>query len=228
MKVAGPSGRKTVDGHPAPRRIVLLGPPGAGKGTQAQLLSSKFAIPRYATGDMLRAAVAKGTELGLKARGFMDKGLLVPDDLVIAITAEALRSDDAVPGFILDGFPRSIGQAEALDRIARVDSVVNIAVPGSVIKARLGGRRSCPKCGTVFHVENKPSAKGDLCDQCGTALVLRNDDKAEVIEQRLRTYMETTAPLLDFYQKRKLLKEIDGTGDLNEVFVRLLQVLVVR
>jgi adenylate kinase len=211
-----------------PRRIVLLGPPGAGKGTQAQMLASKLGIPRYATGDMLRAAVAKGTDLGNRAREFMDRGLLVPDALVIEITAEALGSADAEGGFILDGFPRSLAQARALESIAPVDRVINIAVSGEVIKARLGGRRSCPKCGAVFHVVNKPSASGDRCDQCSTALVLRNDDKPEVVEQRLRTYMETTAPLLDHYEKQELLTEIDGSGEPREVFERLVPALEAR
>jgi adenylate kinase len=206
-------------------KVVFLGPPGAGKGTQAQMLAERLRIPRYATGDMLRAAVASGSDLGKKAKSRMDAGNLVPDDLVIAITADAISSPDAAEGFILDGFPRSLAQAEALERIARIDLVVNIAVRGEVIKARLAGRRSCPTCGAVFHVVLKPSLEADDCDRCGSALVMRSDDQPEVIEQRLRTYESTTAPLLDFYQSRGLLREIVGDGDMDEVHSRLVAAL---
>jgi adenylate kinase len=218
----GPAGHPSgLGAHQHPKRIVLLGPPGAGKGTQAQMLAEKLRIPRYATGDMLRTAVAGGTGLGKRAKSYMDAGNLVPDELVIEITAEALGSSDASRGFILDGFPRSLAQAEALERIARIDVVVNVAVPGALIKERLGGRRSCPMCGAVFHLVHKPSLEGAKCDRCGTALVLRNDDKEEVVEQRLRTYAATAAPLLDFYEERRILKEVDGTGGLEEVFARV-------
>ena len=212
------------------RNLILLGAPGAGKGTQAQRLSARFGIPQISTGDMLRAARREGTPLGKKAEEYMNKGALVPDEVVIGLVEERLGKPDAKAGFILDGFPRTIPQAEALDRVleklgrARI-SVVDVQVPESVLIERLGGRLSCPKDGASYHIKFTPPKHDNVCDQCGTALITRADDKPEAISQRLREYHDKTAPLAGYYKKSGVLKSIDGVGELDLVLDRIVRAL---
>jgi adenylate kinase len=211
-------------------RIVLLGPPGSGKGTCAKIIGEVYGVPVITTGDMLRSAVAKATPLGVTAKGYMDRGELVPDDLVNDLVAERLREPDAANGFILDGYPRSPKQADALDKILKtsgkkLDDVLHVTLEDKVIIDRLGKRRSCPKCGAVYHLEsNKPKAEGK-CDKCGSALILRDDDKADVIKRRLEVYRDKTQPLLDFYEKNGKIKTLRGDIDLKKLPAELKKVL---
>jgi adenylate kinase len=202
--------------------LILFGPPGAGKGTQAERLRKDFELPYIATGDMLRENVKKRTELGKQAKEYMDAGDLVPDDLIVAMAADRLSQDDAQDGFILDGFPRTIEQAEALDRQLselgrRVTAALLIDVPDEEVIRRLSGRRMCVKSGHSYHVEFDPPKHEGVCDQDGSRLVQRDDDKPEVIENRLRVYHEKTKPLVDYYDERGLLRRIDGTRDPADV-----------
>lgn len=197
----------------AKRRLMFLGPPGAGKGTQAQRLADDFGIPQISTGDMLREARRKGTELGRKAGEFMDAGDLVPDEVVIGIVAERLLEEDAQNGFILDGFPRTVPQAEALAEMGvELDGVVNIRVSQDEVVRRLGGRLSCPGCGASYHAEFDPPKAEGVCDKCGGALIRRPDDQPEAIRQRLESYEAKTAPLVSFYDARGKLLNVDGEG----------------
>jgi adenylate kinase len=202
--------------------LILLGPPGAGKGTQAERLQRDFQIPFISTGEMLRGNVKDNTELGQKAKEYMDAGDLVPDALIVAMVAERLQEDDAQDGFILDGFPRTLEQAEALDKQLselgrRVTAAVLITVPDEEVVRRLSGRRVCVKAGHNYHVEFDPPKREGVCDQDGSRLIQRDDDKPEVIENRLRVYHEQTEPLVDHYDELGLLKRIDGTRDAAEV-----------
>src|SRR6476619_7381500 len=207
------------------RNLILLGAPGAGKGTQAQPLAVRFGIPQISTGDMLRAARREGTPLGKKAEEYMNKGALVPDEVVIGLVEERLQQPDARAGFILDGFPRTIPQAEALDAVlkrlgrARI-AVVDVQVPEAVLQERLGGRLSCPTDGASYHVKFTPPKKEGVCDTCGTALIVRADDRPEAISKRLVEYHEKTAPLAAYYGKAGVLKSIDGVGELEVVLDR--------
>jgi adenylate kinase len=202
--------------------LILFGPPGAGKGTQADRLQADFQLPYIATGDILRENVREGTELGSKAEQYMNAGDLVPDDLIIAMVTERLQEEDARDGFILDGFPRTIEQAEALDRQLnelgrRITAVLLLDVPDEEVVRRLSGRRVCVKAGHNYHVEFDPPKREDVCDQDGSRLIQREDDKPEVIENRLATYHQKTKPLIGYYEERGLLKRIDGTRDPTEV-----------
>jgi adenylate kinase len=202
--------------------LILFGPPGAGKGTQAERLRKDFELPYIATGDMLRANVKEATELGKKAKEYMDAGDLVPDELIVAMAADRLSQDDAQDGFILDGFPRTIEQAEALDKqlsemSRRVTAALLIDVPDEEVIRRLSGRRMCVKSGHNYHVEFDPPKHDGICDQDGSRLVQREDDKPEVIENRLRVYHEKTKPLVDYYDKRGQMRRIDGTRDPADV-----------
>jgi adenylate kinase len=202
--------------------LILFGPPGAGKGTQAERLRADFQLPYIATGDMLRANVKEGTELGKKAKEYMDAGNLVPDDLIVAMAAERLQEEDARDGFILDGFPRTIEQAEALDKQLaqvgrRVTAALLIDVPDEEVVRRLSGRRVCVKAGHNYHVEFDPPKREGVCDQDGSRLVQRDDDKPEVVQQRLRVYHEQTEPLVDYYDQKGLLRRVDGTRGPAEV-----------
>jgi adenylate kinase len=206
--------------------VILFGPPGAGKGTQAQRLLAVYGMPQISTGDILRQAVKDGTPLGLKAKPLMETGKLVPDDLVIGIVEERLKRQDCREGFVLDGFPRTVAQAQALDAMLaklgrRIDHVLSLEVPLEVAVQRLSGRRSCPKDGRVYHVTEAPPAKSGVCDACGTALTQRPDDREDVVRARQVTYRKDTEPVKGFYATRGLLRAVDGTGTLDEVFGRI-------
>ena len=199
-------------------KLIFLGAPGAGKGTQAEFVCKEFNIPSISTGNILREAIAAKTELGLKAKSYMDGGNLVPDEVVISIIAERLKADDCKGGFLLDGFPRTIPQAEALDGMGiYMDKVVSIEVPDEAIVERMSGRRACLKCGATYHIVNKKPAKEGICDNCGNELVVRADDKPETVLSRLQTYHEQTEPLKDFYKSKGCLVTVDGTGSVNEI-----------
>jgi adenylate kinase len=206
--------------------LILLGPPGSGKGTQGERLQEDFRLPYYATGDILRTAVAEGSELGRTAKEYMDRGDLVPDEVIIGVIAERVESDEAADGFILDGFPRTVGQAEALgdemETLGRtVTAAVLIDVSDEEVIRRLGGRRTCAKNGHIFHVEFDPPKHEGVCDVCGSRLIVRDDDKPEVIRHRLDTYREKTMPLIDYYEQRGVLKRVDGSLKPEEVGNRI-------
>lgn len=210
--------------------VILLGPPGAGKGTQAKFMVDRWNIPQVSTGDILRAAVREGTGLGVEARGFMERGELVPDRVVIGIIAERLKEDDATGGFILDGFPRTLPQAEALESILtdldrNIDYVVSIEVDEEELVDRLTGRRMCKGCGESFHVLFNPPQNEGVCDRCGGGLYQRDDDKEGTIRQRLNVYRDQTSPLIAFYREKGSLREIDGSGNIQDIFARIEQVL---
>lgn len=210
-------------------RIVMFGPPGAGKGTQASVLSEKYGAAHISTGDILREAVANKTEVGLKAKGYMDAGELVPDDVVIAIAKEKLASIGD-QGFILDGFPRTIAQAQALDvaldELAKpLEAVINLQVEEEELVRRLSGRRVCPKCGEPYHVDTKQPKVAGKCDKCGTELVHRADDQPEAIRNRLGVYDRQTSPLIDYYAQKGILRNIPATGGIQKVMDRVVDVL---
>jgi adenylate kinase len=210
--------------------IILLGPPGAGKGTQAKMLIDKYGIPQISTGDILRANLKAQTELGLEAKKYMDAGKLVPDEVVIGIVGNRLEEDDCQKGYMLDGFPRTVAQAEALDKIlsernAGIDHVVSIEVPDSELMKRLTGRRTCRQCGQGYHVVFDPPAKEGICDKCNGELYQRDDDNEETVGARLVVYTEQTQPLIEYYNKKGLLRPIDGLGGISEIFDRVVQVL---
>ncbi|MCG0276116.1 MAG: adenylate kinase [Thermosediminibacteraceae bacterium] len=204
-------------------RIVLMGPPGAGKGTQAKKLAEFFGVPQIATGDILRAAVQEGTPLGKKAKEYMDKGLLVPDDVMTGIVKERLQEKNTENGFILDGFPRTIPQAESLEKIleemgVKLDAVVNIVVPRQELIERFAGRRVCEVCGSTYHIKYNPPQKEGICDKCGGKLITRADDDVRTVEKRIDVYERETKPLVDYYQRKNMLVNIDGNRPIETVF----------
>ncbi len=208
------------------RFMVLLGPPGAGKGTQAVKIAKQYSIPHISTGDIFRAAIKEGTDLGRKAKGYMDKGELVPDSLVTQIVAERIKRDDCAPGFLLDGFPRTLPQAEALDKILKGNScpltaVINMTVDREPLIARLTARRTCSSCGENYNLMSKAPKKEGVCDKCGGKLYQRDDDKRETIENRLSVYEKQTAPLIQYYQKSGRLVSVSGEGAIDEVSARI-------
>ncbi len=207
-------------------KLIFLGPPGAGKGTQAAIVSKKLGISTISTGDMLRAAIKAGTPTGVKAKSFMDAGKLVPDEVIIDIISERLKEPDCAKGYILDGVPRTIAQAEALERSGiTFDHVVSIETADSVITNRLVGRRVCPGCGATFHVTGNPPKTEGVCDVCGQALIQRKDDAAETIQNRLAVYHKETEPLKDFYAQRGLLRKVEDTGGIestNDIIMDIL------
>lgn len=211
-------------------RIVLLGAPGCGKGTQSELLQTRYGLPAIATGDMLRDAVSNGSSLGEKARPFLSAGALVPDDIILALVEERLRQPDAREGFLMDGFPRSIPQAEGLDRLlaareAALDRVIKIDVSKKVLLERMTSRRICPGCGAVYNLLTQPPAREGVCDKCGTRLIQREDDSENTVRRRLNVYESATAPLIDYYDARRLLSIVHGEGEVDTVFQRITSVL---
>lgn len=204
-------------------RIILMGPPGAGKGTQGELLVEKLQIPHISTGDMFRRAISEGTDLGKKAKAFMDKGELVPDEVTIGIVKERLQAEDCKAGFMLDGFPRTVHQAEVLGEILEemgqsLDAAIYITVPDSDLIARMTGRRVCKNCGATSHSIFGPTKVENVCDKCQGEVYQRDDDKLETVENRLKVYLKNTQPLISFYQEKGILKEINGNQDMKKVF----------
>ncbi len=198
--------------------LILLGAPGAGKGTQAVRIAEKYNIPHISTGDIFRKNIKEQTPIGMKAKSYMDAGQLVPDEVVVEIVALRLQEEDAKNGFLLDGFPRTLSQAEALDKITAIDTVVNIDVDLTALCARLTGRRVCSKCGESYHVTTK---KDDKCDKCGGALIHRDDDKEETVNNRLAVYTKSTQPLIDYYEKKGKLVTVDGMKAIEDVFAEI-------
>ena len=213
-------------------KIIMLGAPGAGKGTQALKIAEKYNIPHISTGDIFRMNIKEGTELGKKAKSFMDQGLLVPDELVVDLVVDRLAQPDAKNGYVLDGFPRTIPQAEALDKALAekgeaVDYAIDVDVPDENIINRMSGRRACTACGGTYHIKYAPTKVEGVCDACGGTLVLRDDDKPETVKKRLEVYHEQTQPLIDYYSKKNVLKTVDGTQDVAEVFAAIVKILEV-
>jgi adenylate kinase len=210
--------------------LILLGAPGVGKGTQGQLISEEYGIPQISTGDILRKEVKEETELGKKAKSYMDSGALVPDDVIVGMMEKRIKEDDCKKGFILDGFPRTTAQAEALDVMLKnnsleLDSVLLIDVPEDEIIERLTGRRVCVKCGAVYHLKYNPPKTDGICDKCGSQLIQRDDDTEAVVRNRLKVYQDSTAPLINYYEKTGKLIKIEGTGNINEIFGNIKSVL---
>ena len=211
-------------------KIIMLGAPGAGKGTQAKKIAEKYGIPHISTGDIFRANIKNQTELGMKAKAFMDQGALVPDELTLELIMDRFTNEDCKNGYVLDGFPRTIPQAEALtkalsDKQDAVDYAINVDVPDEAIVTRMSGRRACLACGGTYHVVFNPTKVEGICDACGGELVLRADDKPETVQKRLDVYHEQTQPLIDYYQNQNILKEVDGTLPLDEVFQAIIAIL---
>ena len=211
-------------------RIILLGPPGVGKGTQAQHICKKYNLPHISTGDMYRQAIKEQTSLGKKADAILKAGKLVDDSITLGLVKERLQKPDCKNGFLLDGFPRTIPQAEGFDHLLKemkqkLDAVISLVVDEAILIKRLSGRRSCPKCSAVFHSATNPPKKKDLCDKCEGKLIQRNDDKPETVHKRMETYRILTAPLTEYYQKKKLLHEFDGNQDIEVVFEEIVKVL---
>ncbi|CFX05050.1 Adenylate kinase/UMP-CMP kinase [Syntrophomonas zehnderi OL-4] len=210
--------------------IIIMGPPGAGKGTQADLIKARFPILHISTGDMFREAVSKQTAMGLEAKKYMDAGQLVPDEVTIGVVEERLAQPDCADGFLLDGFPRTIPQAEALDKVLaklgkKVEAALDISVPDQVLLERMTGRVSCPQCKTVYNTRFNPPTTVGICDKCGTGLMQRDDDKEATVKNRLKIYMEQTQPLLNYYEKQGTLRTIDGNRDPKDVFADVVLVL---
>lgn len=211
-------------------KVVMLGAPGAGKGTQAKKIAATYNIPHISTGDIFRANIKNGTELGKKAKTYMDQGLLVPDELVVDLVVDRVNQEDCADGYVLDGFPRTIPQAEALTKALasqgqKLDYAIDVDVPDENIVRRMSGRRACVGCGATYHLEYAPTKKEGICDVCGGELILRDDDKPETVEKRLGVYHEQTQPLIDYYTNAGILKRVDGTVDIEEVFQAVVQIL---
>ena len=211
-------------------KIIMLGAPGAGKGTQAKLIADKYGIPHISTGDIFRANIKNGTALGMEAKSYMDQGLLVPDELTVKILLDRVAQEDYKKGYVLDGFPRTIPQAEVLDQELvklhdQIDHAIDVDVPDENIIRRMGGRRACVSCGATYHIEYIKPHKEGICDECGQELVLRDDDKPETVGKRLDVYHEQTQPLIDFYDRKGILKTVDGTQDMQDVFDAIVAIL---
>lgn len=211
-------------------KIVMLGAPGAGKGTQAKMIAEKYGIPHISTGDIFRANIKNGTELGMEAKKYMDQGLLVPDELTVKILLDRVAEEDCKEGYLLDGFPRTIPQAEVLDKALTelgdaIDYAINVDVPDENIVKRMSGRRACLSCGSTYHMEHIPPKKEGVCDKCGNELVLRDDDKPETVLNRLEVYHKQTQPLIQFYEEKGVLRTVDGTKPMKEVFDSIVEIL---
>ena len=211
-------------------KIIMLGAPGAGKGTQAKMIAEKYQVPHISTGDIFRANIKNGTELGMEAKKYMDQGMLVPDELTVKILLDRVANPDCVNGYVLDGFPRTIPQAEVLDAALKelgdkIDYAINVDVPDENIVRRMGGRRACLTCGATYHIEHVPPKTEGICDKCGQELVLRDDDKPETVKNRLDVYHKQTQPLIDFYSNKGVLKTVDGTADMKDVFAAIVAIL---
>lgn len=211
-------------------KIVMLGAPGAGKGTQAKMIADKYSIPHISTGDIFRANIKNGTKLGMEAKQYMDQGLLVPDELTVKILLDRVSQADCKNGYVLDGFPRTIPQAEVLDQALtelgdKIDYAINVDVPDENIINRMSGRRACAACGATYHIVHVPTKEEGICDRCGKELILRDDDKPETVKNRLNVYHDQTQPLIDFYTAKGVLKSVDGTVDMNDVFASIVTIL---
>ena len=211
-------------------KIIMLGAPGAGKGTQAKRIAEKYGVPHVSTGYIFRANIKDGTQLGMEAKKYMDQGLLVPDELTVRILLDRVAQDDCKNGYVLDGFPRTIPQAEVLDEALtklgdKIDYAIDVNVPDENIIRRMSGRRACLTCGATYHIEHIPPKQEGICDKCGSELVLRDDDKPETVKNRLAVYHEQTQPLIDFYEKKGVLKTVDGTLPMEEVFAAITAIL---
>ena len=211
-------------------KIIMLGAPGAGKGTQAKQIADKYSIPHISTGDIFRANIKNGTELGKKAKQYMDEGALVPDELTCDLVMDRIQQDDCKNGFVLDGFPRTIPQAEALDAALgkineKMDYAIDVDVPDENIVNRMSGRRACLNCGATYHLISIPPKVEGICDRCGSEIVLREDDKPETVQKRLKVYHEQTQPLIDYYKNQGILKSVDGTQPMDEVFKAIVTIL---
>lgn len=211
-------------------KIIMLGAPGAGKGTQAKQIADKYSIPHISTGDIFRANIKNGTELGKKAKQYMDQGALVPDELTCDLVMDRIQQDDCKNGFVLDGFPRTIPQAEALDAALgkineKMDYAIDVDVPDENIVNRMSGRRACLNCGATYHLISIPPKVEGICDRCGGEIVLREDDKPETVQKRLKVYHEQTQPLIDYYKNQGILKSVDGTQPMDEVFKAIVTIL---
>ncbi|MCR4867196.1 MAG: adenylate kinase [Lachnospiraceae bacterium] len=211
-------------------KIIMLGAPGAGKGTQAKMIADKYSIPHISTGDIFRANIKNGTELGMEAKKYMDEGKLVPDELTVRILLDRVAKDDCKNGYVLDGFPRTIPQAEVLDEELtklgdKIDYAINVDVPDENIVNRMSGRRACVTCGATYHIVHIPPKNPGVCDKCGSELILRDDDAPETVLKRLGVYHEQTQPLIDFYENKKVLRTVDGTVDSADVFKQITDIL---
>ena len=211
-------------------KIIMLGAPGAGKGTQAKMIAKEYGIPHISTGDIFRANIKEGTDLGKEAKTYMDAGQLVPDELTVKILLDRVAKDDCKNGYVLDGFPRTIPQAEVLDEALtklgdKIDYAIDVDVPDENIVRRMGGRRACVTCGATYHIEHVPPKAEGICDTCGSELILRDDDKPETVSNRLKVYHDQTQPLIDFYTKKGVLKSVDGTVDMMDVFAAIKEIL---
>ena len=211
-------------------KIIMLGAPGAGKGAQAKMIAEKYGIPHISTGDIFRYNIKNGTELGKEAKKYMDQGLLVPDELTVKILLDRVAKDDCKNGYVLDGFPRTIPQAEVLEEALtklgdRIDYAINVEVPDENIVKRMGGRRACVNCGATYHIVSIPTKVEGICDRCGNPVVLRDDDKPETVQKRLKVYHEQTQPLIDYYKKQNILKSVDGTQPMEKVFADIVAIL---
>jgi len=211
-------------------KIIMLGAPGAGKGTQAKMIADKYEIPHISTGDIFRANIKEGTELGKEAKKYMDQGLLVPDELTVKILLDRVAKEDCRNGYVLDGFPRTIPQAQVLDKALselsdHIDFAINVDVPDENIINRMSGRRACLSCGATYHIVHIPPKQEGVCDRCGKELILRDDDKEETVKNRLDVYHQQTQPLIDFYTEKGVLRTVDGTVDMKDVFTSIVNIL---